>query len=217
MKLHGYYRSSASFRVRIALNLKGATYTQVTHDLSRAQQRNADYVALNPAAAVPVLEVDGLVLTQSLAIIDYLEHRYRTPQLIPTAPAERARVIGLAALLGADTHPLGTLRVVDYLRGNLGVDTAAVTAWQRHWAAEGLRAFEAQLQYGGTGHFSHGDEPGLADVFLVPQVLAARRHGVDPAAYPVVDRIVQACLDLPAFQQALPDNQPDVPRSSPAS
>lgn len=209
MKLHGYFRSSASFRVRIALNLKQLPYEAVSHDIAQRAHREPAYLALNPQGLVPTLEVDGAVLTQSLAIVEYLDARYPEPPLFPADPSARARVTSLAASIAADIHPLGTVRVARYLSEQLGADPEAVLGWQRHWAAEGLRAFEQRLQDGFTGRFSHGDTPGVADLFLVPQVVTARRAGVDIDAYPTIARIVDTCLEVPAFRHALPENQPD--------
>ncbi|PQV54842.1 maleylacetoacetate isomerase [Paraburkholderia sp. BL21I4N1] len=209
MKLHGYFRSSASFRVRIALNLKQRPVEAVSYDIAQRAHRQPAYLALNPQGLLPTLEIDGALLTQSLAIVEYLDTIYPEPPLFPAEPLARARVTSLASSIAADIHPLGAARVARYLGEQLGLDSDAVLAWQRHWAAEGLRAFEQRLQDGFTGRFSHGDAPGVADLFLVPQVLTARRVGIDVNAYPTIARIVETCLEVPAFQHALPENQPD--------
>ncbi|MDN7182855.1 maleylacetoacetate isomerase [Caballeronia sp. SEWSISQ10-4 2] len=209
MKLHGYFRSSASFRVRIALNLKLLSYETVPVDIALRAHRQPAYLALNPQGLLPTLAIDGALLTQSLAIIEYLDATYPEPPLFPADPLARARVTSLAASIAADIHPLGAARVARYLSEHLGQDADAVLAWQRHWAVEGLRGFEQRLQDGFTGRFSHGDTPGAADLFLVPQALTARRAGLDIDAYPTIARIVETCLEVPAFQRALPENQPD--------
>ncbi|MBJ9660437.1 maleylacetoacetate isomerase [Burkholderia gladioli] len=207
--LHGFYRSSASFRVRIALNLKGIAYDTVPYDIAQDAHRDPAYLALNPQGLLPTLAIDGLRLTQSLAIVDYLEATRPAPPLYPADPAGRARVASLAAAVGSDIHPLGAARAVRYLRETAGLDAAQAAAWQRHWIETGFAALETRLQDGATGRFSHGDAPGVADLFLVPQAFTARRVGVEVDAYPTIAAIVAACLELPAFRHAHPDNQPD--------
>ncbi|MDE1180846.1 maleylacetoacetate isomerase [Paraburkholderia sp.] len=209
MKLHGYFRSSATFRVRIALNLKQIAYETVSYDIAQQAHREPAYLALNPQGLLPTLEIDGCRLTQSLAIVEYLDATRPEQPLFPTGVAARARVTSLAAAIAADIHPLGAARVARYLRDHAGLDADAIAAWQRHWVDEGLLAVEQRLQDGFTGRFSHGDSPGTADLFLVPQALNARRAGIDINRYPTIARIVETCLEVPAFQHALPDNQPD--------
>ncbi|RTR05917.1 maleylacetoacetate isomerase [Halomonas nitroreducens] len=209
--LYGYFRSSAAYRVRIALNLKGLAYDQAPVNLVKAEQRGDDFRARNPQGLVPVLETDdGERLTQSLAICEYLEERYPAPALLPVDPAGRARVRGLAQLVASEIHPLNNLRVLKYLVHELGVDDTAKLAWYRHWIHEGFAAMEAMLtQDAGTGEFCHGDAPTLADVCLVPQVFNAERFECDLSAYPTIRRLVASCRALPAFQQAAPEAQPD--------
>lgn len=207
MKLHGFDRSSASFRVRIALNLKGIAYDTVNHDLARGAQRHSGYLAINPQGLLPALEDRGVVLTQSSAIIEYLDEIMPAPPLLPARPIDRARVRALAQIVAADTHHVTTRRVGAYLSARLGHDGAAVEAWQRHWLAESIGAFERLLaQDARTGRYCHGDTPTLADIFLVPQIVSAQRLGFDAHACPTVSRIVEACLRDPAFAQAHPDN-----------
>jgi maleylpyruvate isomerase len=212
MKLYSYFRSSASYRVRIALNLKGLDYEYAAVHLRRGggEHRSADYRALNPQALVPTL-VDGeRVLTQSLAIIEYLEETHPQPPLLPAAPADRAHVRALAQLVACEIHPLNNLRVLGYLTGELGVSEEAKNRWYRHWVALGLQALEAQLARDPrTGRFCFGDAPGLADCCLVPQLANARRFECDLSGYPTLTRIERACLELPAFQRAAPGAQPD--------
>ena len=210
MKLHGYFRSSASFRVRIALNLKGIDYESVTHHLRRNEQRAPDYLALNPQGLVPVLDDDDDVLIQSLAIIEYLEETHPNPPFLPGHPGDRARVRGLAQLVAGDIHPIDNLRVLRYLRNPLGHDEAAVQAWYNHWIAEGFAAFEALIaEDDRTGAFCHGDEPGLADICLVPQVVNSQNYTLDLTPYPTIRRIYDRCMALEPFQRAHPKAQPD--------
>lgn len=212
MKLYTYFRSSAAYRVRIALNLKGLPFESVPVHLVRdgGQQRQAAYRAVNPAGLVPALEDDGAVLTQSLAIIEYLDETHPEPALLPSAAVDRARVRALAQTIACDTHPLNNLRVLQYLGRTLGADEAARQAWYRHWVAEGLGAVERLLAADPkVGDFCHGDTPGLADCCLVPQVFNARRFDCDLSDMPQVLRIVANCERLPAFRQAAPEQQPD--------
>ncbi|MDO4682429.1 MAG: maleylacetoacetate isomerase [Lautropia sp.] len=213
MKLYTYFRSSAAYRVRIALNLKGLPYESVPVHLVRdgGEQRQPAYRALNPAGLVPALVDQGEVLTQSLAIIEYLDEQHPTPALLPEGALDRARVRALAQTIACDTHPLNNLRVLQYLGKVLGADEAARQAWYRHWVAEGLGAVERLLAADPrTGDFCHGNAPGLADCCLVPQVFNARRFDCDLSGMPVIQRIVARCESLPAFQQAAPEQQPDV-------
>jgi maleylpyruvate isomerase len=210
MRLHGYYRSSASFRVRIAMNLKGLEPERLYHHLRRNEHQTPDYVALNPQALLPALELDGAVLTQSLAIIEYLEETHPEPPLLPKDPLGRARVRALALAVACDIHPVDNLRVLRYLRGPLSQPEEAVGAWYNHWIAEGFAALETLLARSpDTGRFCHHDTPGLADLCLVPQVVNSRNFGLDLAPYPTIRRIYDACLALPAFERAMPANQPD--------
>jgi maleylacetoacetate isomerase len=211
MKLYGYFRSSAAFRVRIALNLKGIAYEQSIVHLRRAEQDREEYLALNPQALVPTLETDGEVLTQSLAIIEYLDETHPEPPLLPGHPGDRARVRALAQAIACDMHPICNLRVLRYLEEQLGQSAAAVEGWYNHWLKLGFDAVERQLaEDGRAGDFCHGDEPTIADLCLVPQWLNAHRFpSFDRSAYPTISRIFENCLKLDAVQRALPKNQPD--------
>ena len=213
MKLYTYFRSSAAYRVRIALNLKGLAYeAQPVHLLRDGGEHLADaYRAVNPSTLLPTLEDDdGAVIGQSLAILEYLEETRPQTPLLPADPAGRARVRALALTVVADTHPLGNLRVLKYLKGEVGVTEEVKLEWHRHWLRSGLATLESLLAGDArTGTYSHGDTPTLADCCLVPQVFNAQRFEVDTGPYPTVMRINAACAALPAFQQAHPSQQPD--------
>lgn len=210
MKLHGYFRSSAAFRVRIALNLKGLAYENAFVHLRKGDQRGAEYLGLNPQALVPTLEHGPHALTQSLAIIEYLDESHPSPALLPKTPHERARVRALAQIVACDIHPIDNLRVLQYLAKELKADEAAVGRWFNHWIATGFGGLEATLAKDpATGRFCHGDAPGLADVCLVPQVFNSRRYSLDLSPYPTIRRIHDACMALPAFDAAQPSEQPD--------
>lgn len=212
MRLHTYFRSSAAYRVRIALNLKGLDYEAVPVHLVRGggEHRQPAYLGLNPAGLVPALEDQGQVLTQSLAIIEYLEETRPQPALLPAAPLDRARVRAIAQAIACDIHPVNNLRVLQYLSRELGAGDEQKNAWYRHWIGVGMQAVEAMLAGDArTGTFCHGDAPGLADCCLVPQVFNARRFGCDLSALPNVLRIVDNCAALEAFRRAAPEAQPD--------
>jgi maleylpyruvate isomerase len=210
VKLYNYFRSSAAYRVRIALNLKGLAYEYIPVHLTKGEQRAAGYVALNPQALVPTLVEGDAALTQSLAIIEYLEERHPSPPLLPVAPEARARVRATALAIACDIHPLNNLRVLQYLTRVLGVDDGAKNTWYRHWVQLGLAALESQLAGGrATGDFCFGDTPTLADVCLVPQLANARRYEIGLDAYPTLVRIDDRCRALPAFADAAPERQPD--------
>ena len=211
MKLIGYFRSSAAFRVRIGLNLKGITVEHASRHLRKGEQAAPDYVALNPQKLVPTLVLDsGEVLTQSLAILEYLEETHPEPPLLPQDPVGRARVRALALITTADVHPIQNLRVMAYLRDKFGQTEESTFAWSRHWIETGFAAYEASVAGDRhTGAFSHGDRPSLADLCLVPQVFNAQRFKVDMARYPTIQRIYANCMKLPAFDAAQPAKQPD--------
>lgn len=212
MKLHGYYRSSASYRVRIALNLKQLHADTAYVHLSRngGEQFTPAFSSLNPQQLLPVLEDGGAVLTQSLAIIEYLDETQAGQKLLPADALGRARVRQLAMVCACDIHPLNNLRVLNYLTGPLALSQVQKNAWYQHWTHLGLAALEAQLANSPhTGRFCHGDTPTLADCCLVPQVYNARRFQCDLALYPTILRIVAQCEALPAFSEAHPDAQPD--------
>ena len=210
MILHGYWRSSAAYRVRIALALKGVAYEQVTHDLRTGAQGDDAYRALNPQAMVPALDTDEGVLVQSPAILEWIEERYPEPALLPAGRGDRAVVRAMAALVACDIHPLNNLRVQTALRRDLGVDDAAVATWIARWIADGFAALETLIARHGRG-FAFGDSPGLADCVLVPQVYSAERFGVDLAPYPALVAAVARARELDAFLAAHPDRQPDAP------
>ena len=212
MRLYGYFRSSAAYRVRIALNLKGLAHETVAVHLLRdgGEQHQPAYRALNPQGLVPSLATDGAVLTQSLAIIEYLEEIRPEPRLLPGTPLDRARIRALALAVAADLHPLNNLRVLAYLRDALGQTEEGVGRWYRHWIAIGLTALEAMVAGDRrTGAFCQGDQPTLADVCLVPQLANARRFAADLAGYPTLVAIDARCRALPAFRAAAPEAQPD--------
>ena len=200
--LYDYWRSSASYRVRIALNLKGVVFTRVPVDLVAGDQLAEQFAALNPQKLVPALAIDGLLLTQSLAIIDYLDAKFKHPPMVSSDPASRSRTLAQALIIAADIHPLDNLRVLNYLRSELGQDDEAVATWYRHWITLGLTALEAQAP--AQGLFG-GDLPNLADVCLVPQMANARRFDTPLEAYPRLLRIDAALQELPAFAAAAPD------------
>lgn len=214
LTLYDYWRSSACYRVRIALNLKGLRHARKPVHLVKdgGEQHAAGYREVNPQELVPAL-VDGQrVIRQSLAIIEYLEEAHGGAPLLPSLPRDRAHVRGLALLVACDIHPLGNLRVLQYLEREFGVAQDAREDWSRHWMREGLQAFEMILAGdAATGAFCHGDTPTLADVCLVPQVYNAVRFGLDLAPYPTIRAINERCLALPAFDAARPENQPDAP------
>ncbi|HZS83466.1 MAG TPA: maleylacetoacetate isomerase [Stellaceae bacterium] len=210
MKLYGFFRSSAAFRVRIALNLKGISYEQASIHLRRNDQDAPAYRALNPQGLVPALEDDGQVFIQSMAIIEYLDETHPEPPFLPGHPADRARVRGLAQIIGCDIHPINNLRILRYLADPLGHDAKTVGIWYNHWIAKGFESLEALLSRDEqTGAFCHGDAPGLADICLVPQCFNARRYELDMTPYPTLRRIFDNCMKLPAFEKARPEAQPD--------
>jgi len=208
--LYTYFRSSASFRVRIALNLKRLAYEPSFVHLPKGQHRAPEYCALNPQALVPTLADAGHLLTQSLAIIEYLEETRPQPPLLPADPLGRARVRSLAMLIACEIHPVNNLRVLQYLKRSLGQNEEQINTWYRHWIADGLAKFEADLVRGkDSGRFCHGDLPGLADCCLVPQIFNAQRYQCDTAAYPATMRVFAECMKLDAFERAQPSKQPD--------
>ncbi len=210
MIFYGYFRSSAAYRCRIALNLKGLSPEMVAVHLRKGEQRSEDFLKLNPQGFVPALVTDGHVLTQSLAIIEWLEEMHPTPALLPRDPFARAHVRALALSIACDIHPLQNLRVLGHLRSALGQDQAQLDAWCRRWIESGLAAFEAQLNASGqVGAFCFGDMPGLADLCLVPQLFSAARFGADVSALKTVNRIAANCAAHPAFLAAHPSQQPD--------
>jgi len=212
MKLHCAARSSASFRVRIALNLKGLPYEYAPVDLVHGGQFAEGFRGLNPAGLVPVLEHDGAVLTQSLAIIEYLDERYPQPPLLPRAALDRAYVRAMALAIACEIHPLNNLRVLRYLTKTLGQSEEAKNAWYRHWVEQGLAQLEAQLAgQGRCGRFVLGDAVSVADVLLVPQIFNARRFDCRLDHVPTVMRVFDACMQVPAFVDAQPSRQPDMP------
>ncbi|MBJ7444074.1 MAG: maleylacetoacetate isomerase [Sphingobium sp.] len=206
MILHGYYRSTASYRVRIALNLKGLAYADAFHHLRLGEQRAPAYLALNPQGLVPALEVDGAVLTQSIAICDYLDEAYPEPPLLPADPVTRAQVRAFALAIACDIHPVQNLKILRRLRA-LGLDEAQVTGWARETIEDGLAACAALIA-GQSGPYCFGNQVTLADICLVPQLVNARRFGAR-FDYGRIPAIEAACLALPAFTRAAPESQPD--------
>ena len=209
MKLHSYFRSSASFRVRIALELKGLAYDYAPVHLPRGDQKKADYARLAPERLVPVLEVDGQTLSQSMAIIEYLDETHPQPALLPADAGGRARVRALAQLVSCDIHPLNNLRVLKYLLRQMKHDEAEKNSWYNHWCREGLEAFEEQLARLPASTFCYGNTPTLADCCLVPQIFNARRFDMPFDGLTRTMAVFDACMALPAFQKAQPSVCPD--------
>jgi maleylpyruvate isomerase len=210
MKLYGYFRSSAAYRVRIALNIKGMECEREFVHLRQGDNRGPEYLALNPQGVVPTLVDGGLAIGQSLAIMEYLDEINMEVPLLPSDALGRARVRQLAQIVACDIHPLDNLKVLTYLREEMGQGQEALDTWYRHWIETGLAAFEALLADNpATGLFCHGDDPGLADACLVPQLFNARRFDTDLSRLPTVLRVEANCNELQAFRDAAPDNQPD--------
>jgi maleylpyruvate isomerase len=209
--LHGFWRSSTSFRVRVALNLKGINYTQKTYRLREGDQRLPDYLSVNPQGLVPSLETpDGTVLTQSLAIMEWLDETFPEPALLPKDAKGRAQVRALAQAVALDIHPINNLRVLFHIRDRFGADEKAQAEWFRHWAGETLSAVEKLLATSSSkGAFCHGDQVSMADICLVGQSVNNKRFNVDESQWPTISRIVATCHTLPAFEAAMPTRQPD--------
>ena len=206
MRLYTYFRSSAAYRVRIALNLKGVAYEAVPVNLLKGEQRQEGYRAVNPQQRVPSLDTGGATLIQSPAILEYLDEAYPEPPLLPAGAANRARVRAVASLIACDIHPLNNSGVLAYLKIRLGHDQAAADEWYAHWVREGFDAVEALIE---PGPYAFGSRVTLADVYLVPQVFNARRFNVPLDAHPKIAAVDEACAALTAFQDAAPANQPD--------
>ncbi len=210
MKLHGFFLSSAAFRVRIALNLKGLAYEYAAVNLTKDQHLTEEFARVNPQQAVPTLVDGDRILTQSLAIIEYLEERFPKPPLLPDSVDARARVRSLAQLIACDIHPLNNRRVLVYLKAELGLHKQQRDAWYRHWVIAGFQPLEKSLSTSEqTGSFCHGETPTVADICLVPQIFNAKRYEIDLSPYPTLLRIVANCMQLEAFDRAQPSKQPD--------
>lgn len=210
MKLYTFFRSSASFRVRIALNWKGLAYEPALVNLPKAEHLEAKYKSVNPQGLVPALEDGGQLLTQSLAIIEYLDEAHPGPKLLPAAPLDRAYVRAFSQIIACEIHPLNNLRALKYVRRSYHLDEEGVSTWYRHWIAEGFQMMESFLARNGRhGQFCFGDQVTMADCCLVPQVFNAQRYRCDLTLYPIVMRIHEECMKLDAFIQAQPSKQPD--------
>ena len=210
MTLYDYFRSTAAYRVRITLNLKGLDYQQAPVNLLKGEDHGTDYRAVNPQGLVPALTVDKAVLQQSLAICEYLDEVEPEPPLLPGDPLQRAQIRALAQMVACDIHPVNNLRILKYLTGELGVSEAQKLNWYRHWIDEGFRPIEQILEKTAPdGPFCFGERVTLADICLVPQIYNARRFELDLTPYPRIVAIEQHCLTLDAFERAKPDNQPD--------
>ena len=212
MELHGYFRSSASYRVRIALNLKGIDYQYHPVNLLKGEQKETPHRTLNPQGLVPALVDDGEVFTQSLAILEWLEEQHPEPALLPKDPIERARVRALAYNVACDIQPIQNLRVLKYLQTDLGASDEQKVEWVRHWIRLGFEALETQLAEQTATHkstFAGGNAPGLFECCLIPQIYNAERFGVTVSDYPTIAGLDKACAALPAFEHARPENQPD--------
>ena len=209
--LHQFFASSASFRVRIALNLKGIAHGQVAWNLKKGEQKSDQYLKMNPQGFVPAIEREGKpILSQSLAIIEWLEETHPEPALLPAGPDERARVRAIAFAIACDTTPLLSGRIIQNLQNDLGADHDAQTKWFRKWVDDCFCALETQLSNNpATGKFCHGDTPTIADICIAAQVVSNERFGVDLTPYPTISRIFDNCMALQAFEKALPKNQPD--------
>jgi maleylacetoacetate isomerase len=207
MQLYSYFRSSASYRVRIALALKGLSYQTIAIHLVKEEHKQAPFLSVNPQTRVPALATDeGDVLIQSLAIIDWLDETHPQPPLLPAEPLARARVRGVSHIIAMDVHPLGNTGPRNYLLKKLNLDLETVDAWTRHWIEDGLQAVETMIA---PGPFCFGAQPTLADICLVPQVFNARRYKVDMAKFPKISAVDEACRQHPAFAAAAPAAQPD--------
>lgn len=210
MKLYNFFRSSAAFRVRIALNVKGLEYERISKAFARNEHRAPDYLALNPQGLIPALSVDGATISQSVAIIEYLNDVHPEPPLLPANPMARAQVRSMALAIACDIHPLNNLRVLNYLRQNLSQDEDGVNTWYRHWVGEGFRGLEKQVsKLSSSKRHCFGDSLSLADVCLVPQMYNARRFKVDLTPYPTLVAISTHLESWPAFDTAKPEAQPD--------
>jgi maleylpyruvate isomerase len=208
--LHGYWRSSAAYRVRIALNLKGLDYRQVSHDLRTGQQRDPDYLAIAPHGLVPALEYDGQIMIESPAIIEWIDARWPQPRLLPETIEQAAMVRAMAALVGCDIHPVNNLRVLNRLRESFAATEDQIGDWMGHWTQAGFAALEPLIEkYGGL--FAFGDAPTMADCFIVPQVYNAERFGIDLTPFPRLATSAKRAASLPAFARAHPQRQPDAP------
>ena len=210
MKIFGYFRSSAAFRLRIAMNFKGLSYDYNLVNLQSGDHLSDDFKRINPQGRVPAIDIEGNILTQSLAIIEYLDEVYPAPPLLPSDPLGKAKVRGIAGLIACDIHPLNNLAVLNYLRDQLIAEEEARLAWYRHWVKEGFDGLElilgANLE---TGQFCFGDTPTVADICLVPQVVNAKRFNCNLASYPTILRIFEECMSLSQFADADPMNQPE--------
>ena len=212
MDMYGFWRSQATFRVRVALNLKGISYREIPVDLDKGAQDSADFRKINAMGSVPALMVGDGPVTQSLAILEYIEETHPDPAMLPRDPLGRARVRSLAAIAVSDTHPLIVPRLKKYLAANAGFDAAAWKAWQTHFISAGLRGYEARLAHDAeTGAFCHGETPTLADICLCGLVASAKTFGIETAAIATVDRIVDHCMTLSAFEKARAIHQSDYP------
>ncbi len=209
MKLYTYFRSSAAFRVRIALNYKGLSYEPITVWLPEGQQKTDAYGQVNPQGLVPTLIIDGERLNQSMAIIEYLDEVHPEPPLMPKEPLQRVKVRSLAQLIACDIHPINNLRILKYLKGSMNQDQAAIDTWYRHWCVEGLSAYERQITENGVSKYSVGNQVTLADICLVPQIFNAKRFEVDLSAFPNTQTIFNRLMEQPAFDMAQPSKQPD--------
>jgi maleylacetoacetate isomerase len=210
MNLYTFFRSSAAFRVRIALNIKGLQYNSISKAFAKNEHRSEDYLLINPQGLIPTLEADGNLLSQSLAIIEYLEETHPTPPLLPKEPAARAKVRAMALAIACEIHPLNNLRVLNYLRQQFGQSEDGVNTWYRHWVAEGFTGLETMVREASwTKRYCCGDTLSMADVLLVPQMFNARRFKCDLEPYPTLVAISEHLETLPAFEAARPELQPD--------